>query len=199
MNYLAHAYLSFDNPEILMGNMISDFIKGKRKFDYPPAIQRGIHLHRQIDTFTDEHPATRRAKEAFRKDYRLYSGAFVDVSYDHFLANDPQEFQERTLFTFSQQVYTSLERLNQWMPAPFAQMFPYMRDQNWLYNYHTRLGIEKSFGGVVRRAAYLTESETAAKLFAEHYQLLQDCYRQFWKDIKLYALEQYTLLMTDGR
>ncbi len=35
MNYLAHAYLSFGDPDILAGNMISDFVKGKKKFDYP--------------------------------------------------------------------------------------------------------------------------------------------------------------------
>ena len=33
MNYLAHAYLSFNDPEILVGNMISDFVKGKKKAD----------------------------------------------------------------------------------------------------------------------------------------------------------------------
>jgi hypothetical protein len=29
MNYLGHAYLSFNHQDILVGNMISDFIKGK--------------------------------------------------------------------------------------------------------------------------------------------------------------------------
>jgi acyl carrier protein phosphodiesterase len=53
MNYLAHAYLSFGIPEITLGNLISDFVKGKKKNDYPAAIQRGIMLHRAIDTFTD--------------------------------------------------------------------------------------------------------------------------------------------------
>jgi acyl carrier protein phosphodiesterase len=42
MNFLAHAYLSFNNPEILVGNMISDFVKGSRQFQYPEAIQNGI-------------------------------------------------------------------------------------------------------------------------------------------------------------
>lgn len=65
MNYLAHAYLSFGNPEILMGNMISDFVKGKTKFDYPVGIQKGIALHRMIDNFTDTHAATKEAKEFF--------------------------------------------------------------------------------------------------------------------------------------
>ena len=65
--------------------MISDFVKGKKKFDYPAGIQKGIMLHRHIDNFTDTHEATREAKEIFRPHYRLYSGAFVDVVYDHCL------------------------------------------------------------------------------------------------------------------
>ena len=94
MNYLAHAYLSFDDREILTGNIISDFVKGKKKFNYPSRIQAGIMLHRLIDNFTDEHAATREAKEFFRPHYRLYSGAFIDVVYDHFLATDETEFTE---------------------------------------------------------------------------------------------------------
>jgi acyl carrier protein phosphodiesterase len=195
MNYLAHAYLSFGHPEILFGNMTSDFIKGKKKFDYPLEIQKGIQLHRIIDTFTDEHPATRMAKEAFRKDYRLYSGAFVDVSYDYFLANDPNEFTNEGLLAFSQHVYAALEEFEQWMPPPFAGMFPYMKEHNWLYNYHTMEGISKSFGGVVRRAAYLTESLTATRLFKQHFQLLEECYRIFWADLKPFAETQFKLLI----
>ena len=30
MNYLAHAYLSFGNEPVLIGNMISDFVKGNK-------------------------------------------------------------------------------------------------------------------------------------------------------------------------
>src|SRR6476619_335472 len=92
MNYLAHAYLSFRQPEILVGNMISDFVKGKKKFDYSPAIQKSMALHRAIDDFTDSHPATIKAKQFFRPAYRLYAGAFIDVVYDHFLALDSNEF-----------------------------------------------------------------------------------------------------------
>ncbi len=197
MNYLAHAYLSFNHPEILVGNMISDYVKGKKKFDYPPAIQKGIILHRAIDTFTDEHPATKKAKEVFRPHYRLYSGAFVDVVYDHFLATDNREFPGSSLLNFSAQVYTMLDEYTQWFPDPFSRMFPYMKEQNWLFNYQEKWGIEKSLGGVVRRAAYLTESDTAFRLFVEHYQLLSGCYRQFWADLQPFARRQFDLLVSD--
>ncbi|MBC7873502.1 MAG: DUF479 domain-containing protein [Ferruginibacter sp.] len=199
MNYLAHAYLSFGHPETLAGNMISDFVKGKKKFDYPQGIQGGIHLHRLIDTFTDVHEATKEAKEIFRPHYRLYSGAFVDVIYDHFLATDTAEFTEDTLLDFSQQVYTALDKQVQWFPGYFAMLFPYMKEHNWLFNYRTRWGTGKSLGGVVRRAAYLTESDTAFLLFEQHYQLLQDCYRHFWAYVKPFARNQFEMFQNNNK
>jgi len=181
-----------------VGNLISDFVKGKKKFDYPLDIQKGIALHRAIDTFTDTHGATKEAKEIFRPHYRLYSGAFVDVLYDHFLATDEDEFSEDSLSELSQQVYTVLDQQKQWLPEAFALMFPYMRSQNWLFNYRTIPGIEKSLGGVVRRAAYLTESSTACRLFEKHYQLLRQCYRQFWKDLKPFSRDQFDSVINTG-
>jgi acyl carrier protein phosphodiesterase len=190
MNYLAHAYLSFNNPGIMVGNTISDFVKGRKKFDYPDLIQKGITLHRSIDRFTDNHPVTSQAKEIFRPVYRLYSGAFIDVVYDHFLAIDSNEFTEKSLLDFSQQVYTNLDTHYEWLPAKFSMMLPYMKEQNWLYNYRTNGGTEKSFGGLVRRAKYLNESDTAFELFETNYQLLREYYRQFWPDVKSFALQE---------
>jgi acyl carrier protein phosphodiesterase len=198
LNYLAHAYLSFGQPEILVGNIISDFVKGKKKFDYPKTIQQGIAFHRVIDTFTDEHAATKEAKAIFRPHYRLYSGAFIDVLYDHFLATDENEFSERSLYEFSLQVYSVLESHKQWLPDRVAALFPYMKNHNWLYNYRTLSGAGKSLGGVVRRAAYLTESDTAVELFEKHYQPLLQCYRQFWKDVKPFARRQFDMIMNSN-
>jgi acyl carrier protein phosphodiesterase len=195
MNYLAHAYLSFNDPEILVGNMISDFIKGKKKFDYPEGIQEGITLHRIIDTFTDEHASTKAAKAIFRPFYRLYSGAVVDVVYDHYLANDDTEFGESSLSNFSGSVYSVLDRYHDLLPQQFAVMFPYMKSQNWLLHYMTREGTRSSLAGLVRRAAYLSDSDTAFHLFEEHYQPLQHHYRQFWTDMKPFARTQFETLM----
>lgn len=181
MNYLAHAYLSFHDPEILVGNMISDYVKGKKKFDYPPGIQKGMEIHRAIDTFTDDHAVTKRAKEIFRQHYRLYAGALVDVVYDHYLATDQTIFSNTAaLHRFATDTYQTLEPFNGLFPERFAMMFPYMTSQNWLYNYHERWGIEKSLHGVVRRSTYLTESATAFRLFEENFDELQQCYDEFF-------------------
>ena len=190
MNYLAHAYLSFNQPAVLAGNLISDFVKGKQLNLYPEDVRKGIVLHRAIDSFTDEHAATREAKNIFKPHYRLYSAAFIDVSYDHFLANDGQQFPDDSLSAFSQEVYDSLEKYLDVFPEPFRKMFPYMKQQNWLYNYRNRLGIERSFAGVVHRAAYLSESDTAFKLFEENYNKLQQYYADFFPALHQYAFDK---------
>jgi acyl carrier protein phosphodiesterase len=161
-------------------------------------VQKGIHLHRLIDEFTDAHPVTARAKNYFRPHYRLYSGAFIDVVYDHFLANDENEFSETTLFSFSQTVFTELEENKEWLPERFEKMFHYMKMQNWLFHYRMIEGTEKSFGGLVRRSAHLNDSETASKIFKQHYQLLQNCYRLFWTDVKPYAEAQLKQLINSN-
>jgi acyl carrier protein phosphodiesterase len=191
MNLLAHAYLSFGQLDILVGNMISDFVKGKKKFDYSVGIQKGIALHRAIDDFTDSHAVTRQAKEFFRADYRLYAGAFVDVVYDHFLANDTVQFKDESLLqAFAQSTYNSLEAYKKSLPEKFGQMLPYMQAQNWLYNYRKKEGIEKSFHGLVRRSAYLTESAIAFRIFNSQYQPLEKCYQQFFPELKKFAAAQ---------
>ena len=192
MNYLAHAYLSFHQPEILVGNMISDYVKGKKKFDYSPGIQQGMNLHRAIDTFTDDHAVTKEAKEIFRPHYRLYAGAFIDVVYDHYLATDPSIFNDASLQEFATTTYQHLEPYSAVFPERFAGMFPYMKTQNWLYNYQERWGIEKSLHGVVRRATYLTESATAFRLFEENYDRLQNYYQQFFPELLTFVKDWFT-------
>lgn len=189
MNYLAHAYLSFQQPAILAGNIFSDFVKGKKKFDFPEDIQAGIMLHRTIDRFTDEHAATREANTIFKPGYRLYSGAFTDIVYDHFLANDNRQFTAEDLYRFSQEVYTVLDGYIEYFPEPFRRVFPWMKQQNWLYNYRRRSGIARSFEGLVARASYISESATAFKLFEDHYEHFQRLYDGFFPEVKLFALE----------
>ncbi len=188
MNYLAHAYLSFNRPGILTGNMISDFVKGRKKFDYPLQIQHGIALHREIDSFTDTHSATREAKEIFRPAYRLYAGSFIDVVYDHFLALDENEFTDEILKAFTLKTYSLLDQDTEHFPEKFSMMYPYMKAHNWLYNYKYKEGIQKSLGGVVRRSAYLTESDTAYSLFIDNYEKLSQLYKLFFPDVKTMSL-----------
>ncbi|NCI47685.1 acyl carrier protein phosphodiesterase [Sediminibacterium soli] len=192
MNYLAHAWLSFRQPSVLVGNMISDFIKGRKQFDYPLPVQEGIRLHRAIDAYTDEHPVTREAKQYFKPAVGLYAGAFVDIVYDHFLALDTAELSETGWKLFSSEVYAMLSDSKQLLPHRFATMFPYMHQQDWLFNYRYRQGIENSFRGLVRRAQYLSDAARPFDAFQEHYDALKTLYGDFFPGVKNMALTHLT-------
>ncbi len=191
MNFLAHAYLSFNDPEILVGNMISDFVKGKKQFDFDERIQKGIKLHRKIDDFTDTHESTKKAKTFFKPAVGLYAGAFVDVAYDHFLARDKNEFINESLLNFSLSTYKMLSDYEALLPENFARMLPYMKEDNWLYNYRTFNGAEKSFAGLVHRAKYLDNSTAAFECFKNNYAELLQCYNSFFPALKKFAYDYY--------
>ncbi len=196
MNYLAHAYLSFNDPQVLTGNMISDYVKGKKQYDYPTVIQAGIQLHRAIDFFTDQHAASKVISNLFWPQYRLYGAAFADIVYDYFVANDKEQFAtEAALRSFTQQTYFLLQQNTAFFPAKFAGMFPYMQSQNWLYNYQYDWGIQKSFQGLARRAAYIPETEIAFEIFLNNKTILQEQYNIFFPSVKKFAADtMYQLL-----
>ena len=178
--------------------MSSDFIKGKQKLAYSINMQKGITLHRAIDTFTDAHVATKQARIFFKPAVGLYSGAFVDVVYDHFLAIDTNEFiNELALQNFANTTYSQLQNNIEQLPESFKKMLPYMTSQNWLYNYKFNWGIQKSFEGVARRAMYLDNANKVFIAFEANYAALQNCYHQFFGDVKNFAWQQFQALQND--
>lgn len=189
MNYLAHAFLSFGDAEILTGNMIADHVKGLKALDsFPGAIANGIRLHRKIDAFVDFHAAVARAKVWFREPYHLYAGAVLDTLWDHFLANDPAAFPaEKDLKKFTLQTYALLERTAEWHPDVFTRYFPHMSAYDWLYNYRSLQGARRAMEGVGRRALYMPPLQEAYEIFIDRYHSLENCYSELMGDLLLYV------------
>lgn len=185
MNYLGHAFLSFGDADVLTGNMAGDHEKGLLALEkYPASIKKGFLLHRKIDAFSDEHPATQRAKIWFRPDYGLYAGPIMDTLYDHFLANDPKCFSsEQELKSFTEKVYAQLDENSRWLPETFAAYLPHMKEYNWLYGYRTMKGMERSLTGLSRRAKHMPPPGKAYETFVTHYYQLAQCYYELIDDV----------------
>lgn len=167
--------------------MISDCIKGRAQYNYPEGIQKGIRLHRDIDAFTDIHPATKAAQEVFRPHYRLYSAPLADVAFDYFLANDPETFDDKGLLHFSHHTYSTIDAFGAQLPPRFAQLFTYMKRDNWLYRYRTLEGIGNSLRGLMYRASMPDDGEHAGYLLQQHQPVLQQCFNEFFPDVKKFA------------
>ena len=186
MNFLAHSYLSF-SEEQLVGNMIADFVKNRDVARLPESIQKGIKLHRAIDTFTDAHPLIHEAKAPFRPLVRLYSGAFVDVAFDYFLANDTTENSQREWQEHSQRVYAVLRRYEEFLPEVFKKVLDKMQQDDWLYNYRNEWGIDYSFQNVVNKAQFLDKTTNVFPAFLANKDFLREKYEIFFPEIKSFA------------
>ena len=192
MNYLAHAYLSFHHPQVLVGNMISDYVKGKKQFDYSAEIQAGIRLHRAIDHYTDLHPSIKNAKNIYKSELGTYSGAFIDIILDYYIANDITIFKSaKELQIFALSCYDVLEKNEQLFPEKFARLFPYMKTQNWLYHYKDDYGIQQSFRGLTNRAQYINKNHHGYEIFLNHKKEMNIIYQEFIKDVYAFAWQKF--------
>ncbi len=183
MNYLAHAYLSFHDPAITVGQMIADFVKGKQVLTFPADVQNGIRappswMSLRINMKPPTGPKLSLSPPAVSM--ALYSWMW---SHDHYLANDPQHFHLLTLGTFAESTYQILQAHHYLLPPFFQQVFTHMRQHNWLYQYHLKDGIYQSFPGIVRRAKYFDQPvEVPFGVFEDNYKILEECYLAFFPD-----------------
>jgi acyl carrier protein phosphodiesterase len=193
MNFLAHIYLSGDSRELLIGNFIGDYIKGKDYEKYPPAIQEGILLHRKIDDFTDNHPITRRAKGLVRDRYGLYAGIVIDIFYDHFLSANWEEYSEMPLKMYVRNRYRLLDSGFSIFPAGVKIWFPYFIKSNWLEAYTTIPGLIMVFKRMSYRTSLPDHSEYAAATLQENYDLMKGYFVKFFGDIRGFIAKQYDI------
>lgn len=187
MNYLAHAYLSFKDDNILVGNMIADYVKGKQIEIFPRDVQRGIMIHRQIDEFTDRHPIVKETKGVYREAVGRYDGSFLDITFDHFLALDSLEEPTEGWLDFTLDCYQTVDRQLIDLPADFASFYQYMKAENWLYNYRHRWLIEKNFARFAYHIKYLPNDAPAYRAFVRNYKTLSEAYKIFFPQLKQFV------------
>jgi acyl carrier protein phosphodiesterase len=190
MNFLAHLHLSGNNPNIMLGNFMGDFVKGKSyRQQYEPEIIKGIELHRSIDEFTDSHPVVTESKNRLRPTYRHYSGVIVDVFYDHFLAANWNQFHSLPLETFAQQAYQTILSADTILPAELNQMMPYMINGNWLVNYSNVEGIHRALSGMASRTPYRSKMEEAVNDLRGNYEDFKKEFMEFFPQLEGFCQE----------
>lgn len=187
MNFLAHIYLSGDDPELKIGNFIADSVKGKRYLDYPNRIQQGITLHRKIDSFTDTHPIVKKSVSRLFPKYRHYSTVIVDILYDHFLANNWTEYSETPLEEYTKTFYELLHEYHEILPKQIQNFLPYMVKDNWLLSYASIEGIGSVLSGMNRRTKNKSRMDLAVNELEIYYSDFDKEFCSFFEELKMYT------------
>jgi acyl carrier protein phosphodiesterase len=197
MNFLAHIYLSFDDKEITLGNFFADHIRGNKYKHFPNRIQKGILLHREIDTFTDAHPIARQSSKRLHKNYSHYSRVIVDIYYDHFLAKNWTDYSNVPLADYVENFYDLLEDNYDILPIATKRMMPYMIADNWLLNYANLAGIQRVLNGMNRRTKNKSRMNFAILDLEEHYEEFENEFTNFFKELITFSNQKFIALCED--
>ena len=183
MNFLAHAYLSFGDPELLTGNLMADTVKGTEPRNFTAGIARGIELHRAIDAYTDHHALVRSTRKIFYPTISHYALVISDVIYDHFLGINWHRYSNETLLDFSIRSYAAVDRYIQYAPEKFTRIFPYMKEDNWFVMYATLPGIHATIERLSYRSKAFTQAKETIALLTTHYHELENHFLEFFPQL----------------
>jgi acyl carrier protein phosphodiesterase len=183
MNFLAHIYLSGDNDLIKIGNFMADGIRGKHYEYLPTEVQKGIVLHRAIDTYTDAHPIFRQSTKRLHNRYHHYAGVIVDVFYDHFLAKNWSSYSNEKLADFVERFYDSLETHRDILTEKTVHLKPYMIEHNWLVNYQYKNSIARILTQMDHRTKDVSQMQYAIEELEIYYDEFEGEFTTFFEDL----------------
>ncbi|CAD0009030.1 acyl carrier protein phosphodiesterase [Flavobacterium salmonis] len=190
MNFLAHIYLSGENDLIKIGNFMADGIRGKQFEHFPDDVQKGIILHRFIDTHTDSHHVFRQSTKRLHEKYHHYAGVIVDIVYDHFLAKNWSKYSDEKLEDFINRFYNSLHDNYSILTEKTKGLMPYMIERNWLLSYRTVEGIHQILTQMDRRSKNLSKMQFASEELNEFYTEFEKEFTTFFEDIQNQAKQK---------
>ncbi len=174
MNYLGHILLSGNNEQLMTGNFIGDYVKGKKYHDYPEEIQRGIILHRKIDYFTDHCSNNwKNIRERLKPIYGRYAGVVADLFADHILAQNWQSFSHTRLDHYSKWVYAALLHNYNYLPERVKLFLPYLIQHRRLQSYKYNNGIEMSLRIMSFRTSLPDKTSDAIKLLENEFEYFE--------------------------
>lgn len=194
MNFLAHIYLSGDNDLIKIGNFMADGIKGKQFVNYPLEIQKGILLHRFIDSYTDSHPVFKKSTKRLHEKYHHYSGVIIDMFYDHFLAKNWIQYSDEKLSDFVARFYQSLKDNYTNLSERTKDIMPYMIERNWLENYQTLEGISIILTQMDSRTKNKSNMRFATNELKEYYSEFEMEFTIFFEEIRVQCQQKLITL-----
>lgn len=144
MNWLAHVFLSEDNVDFQLGNLLADVVRGPELLAMSPEFQRGAQRHKAIDSFTDAHPVVRRSRIRLGPEHRRFSGVLMDVFYDYFLATHWATYASGSLEEFTTAFYSHAQDSELVLPGQAQIMVDRIVRHDLLGQYRNVRGVEES-------------------------------------------------------
>ena len=182
MNFLGHLYFSHDNHELMVANLFGDHFYGKHYTHLPEIIQQGILLHRQIDDYTDTHPAVKSLRLALYQELPKVAGIAIDLYFDHLLASNWVDFHTTPYADYLNEFYAYQSVYINQYPRDFCQFLDQLKVKKWMNHYGSNFGLLKSCEGVGNRLSFPNALHLAPDVYKENSYIIESTFHEFMHD-----------------
>jgi acyl carrier protein phosphodiesterase len=186
MNFLFHMLLSGDDDQLLVGNFMGDFVKGRLDDRFPPRIRQGVALHRRIDSFAGRDPHFRQSRLRISAHYGLYRGVLVDLFYDHFLVREWDQWSDEPFKNYLARTRTVVDQHHRSLPERMQPLIPVIFNEL-LPSYSEVAGIGRALERMSRRVTRANPLAGGETELTRHYEELYDDFRSFMPAIRKFV------------
>lgn len=197
VNFLAHVYLAHGEPDLIVGQLCGDFIRGRNLEQFAPLVACGIRVHRAVDTYTDRHPLNLQARQLFVAPYRRFAGIIADVAYDHYLAQAWDSYCDIPLPQYAAMVDQALAARLSSLPPDLQRFVPYLQSEKLLQNNTKRAHIDLTLQRLSMRRKSMKTLATAGPVLWENNERLKQLFDEFFPQLVSYTRELQHKLMLD--
>lgn len=185
MNFLGHLYFSNDDHELMLNNLFGDFVKGRDLSNYSLEIQRGIYLHRSIDSYIDTHPKVLELLHLLYPHLPKVSSIAVDLFFDHLLAKNWSKYHPLTLPVYLENFYNSISFESSSYSNHFSAFMNKLVEMNWISYYPQFEGLQKACKGVSKRLSFPNTLSEAPHIYLQFEGQIENAFYQFMEDAKV--------------
>ncbi|WP_257385285.1 ACP phosphodiesterase [Tahibacter caeni] len=187
MNHLAHAVLAGDEPDLILGSLLGDFVHGPVPAGLRRGVELGIRLHRAVDVYTDSHAVVAGLRGVFVAPFRRYAGILLDVWFDHLLARDFARWCATPLDRFSDDVLALLLRHADELPPTMRGFVASMRRNGLPAAYADAEAVGRALAGIGTRLSRANPLHEALPVLQAADATLQQGFEEFFPQLREFA------------
>ncbi len=179
MNWLAHIFLSEQNIDFQIGNYLADPLKGRFWESASMDLEKGMTIHKIIDSYTDAHEQFIQSKARLGKK-GLLKPIIIDLTYDYLLTKNWNRYCNIALDEFLQIFYKQAKEQLPNLPQKASLSINRLIEYDILNKYQNLEHLKIAFERVDKRlSARLFQRDQAISYFAQVSRHIEDIEKDF--------------------
>ena len=192
MNFIGHAYIARNNPELIAGNFAGDSYKGQLTnfTKLPINVLNGVKLHRFIDDYTDHSEHILAAGKIIQQE-GIHKISFIatDIILDHYLTKNWNNYSDLSYSDFIDFVYKNTDSELTHLASDFQFMYSKLKEYKWLYYYPTEEGIQETLSQFSRRINFENDLDKCMKVYLNNKKTFDQHFKNFLVEIDIASIE----------